>query len=88
MTVSLVLGIDIGVEGAVATLTPEGQLINVVDMPCLNDGPAGRRAINAPLLAEIVAKSHATQAFIEYVGPRPQEGAVGAFAFGRAKRHL
>jgi hypothetical protein len=36
---------------AIATLTSEGQLIDVVDMPVLNDGPAGRRAVNAPLLA-------------------------------------
>jgi crossover junction endodeoxyribonuclease RuvC len=54
-------------------------------MPCLNDGPAGRRTINAPLLAELIFKIHATAAFIETVGPRPGEGAVGAFAFGRAR---
>jgi crossover junction endodeoxyribonuclease RuvC len=54
-------------------------------MPVLKDGPAGRRAINAPLLASIVFKSHAGHAFDEGVGARPGEGAVGAFAFGRAK---
>jgi crossover junction endodeoxyribonuclease RuvC len=60
-------------------------LLEVVDMPCLNDGPSGRRAVNAPLLAEIVARSHATGAFVEYVGARPREGAVGAFSFGRSR---
>jgi len=44
-----------------------------------------RRAINAPPLAELVFKSHASAAFVEAVGPRPGEGAVGAFAFGGAK---
>jgi crossover junction endodeoxyribonuclease RuvC len=80
-----VLSIDIGVAGAIALLAAEGQLLEVFDMPVLNDGPAGRRAVNAPLLAEIVFKSHATRAFIEFVGARPGEGAVGAFAFGRSR---
>jgi crossover junction endodeoxyribonuclease RuvC len=62
-----------------------GALIEVGDMPTLHDGPAGRRSINAVLLSEIVAKSHATRAFVEHVGARPGEGAVGAFAFGRAR---
>jgi hypothetical protein len=38
--------------------------------------------VNAPLLSSIIFKSHADQAFIEFVGARPGEGAVGAFAFG------
>jgi crossover junction endodeoxyribonuclease RuvC len=81
----VILSIDIGVQGAIALLTREGRLVDVVDMPVLNDGPAGRRAVNAPLLAEIIFKSHATEAFIELVGARPGEGAVGAFAFGRSR---
>ncbi len=80
-----VISIDIGVEGAIAVLSPDGDLLTAHDMPVLHDGPAGRRAINAPLLAEIIAKSHATIAFVEFVGARPGEGAVGAFAFGRAR---
>ena len=80
-----ILGVDIGALGALAALTDAGELIDVWDMPCLRDGPAKRRTVNAPLLAEIVYKSHATRAYVERVGPRPMEGAVGAFAFGDAK---
>ena len=84
-----ILGIDIGSRGALALLELERgespELLDVFDMPCLNDGPAGRRAVNAPLLAEIVAKSHAAKAYVELVGSRPGEGAVGAFAFGRSR---
>ena len=80
-----VLGIDIGVTGGVAILTDTGDLISVHEMPCLHDGPKKRRTINAPLLASIVYNSHATRAFVEFVGPRPQEGVVGAFAFGDSK---
>jgi hypothetical protein len=80
-----ILGIDIGATGAIAALTDKGELIDVWDMPCLRDGPRNRRTVNAPLLAEIIYKSHADRAFVERVGPRPMEGAVGAFAFGDAK---
>ena len=80
-----VLGIDIGATGAIALLSPAGELIDVWDMPCLNDGPKNRRTVNAPLLAELIYKSHASRAFVERVGPRPMEGVVGAFAFGDAK---
>jgi len=81
----IVLGIDIGVVGAIAVMTADGELIAIEDMPVLADGPAGRRAVNPALLAEIIANSTADHAFIEYVGARPGEGAVGAFAFGRSR---
>lgn len=77
-----ILGIDIGVRGALALLSPSGELLAVEDMPVLNDGPKGRPAVNAPLLADLVYRWHAGHAFIELVGARPGEGAVGAFAFG------
>lgn len=80
-----VLGIDIGVTGALALLTDSGELVDVWTMPCLRDGPKNRQTINAPLLAELIYKSHASRAFVERVGPRPAEGPVGAFAFGDCK---
>jgi hypothetical protein len=80
-----ILGVDIGATGAIALLSDRGELIDVFDMPTLHDGPKHRRTVNAPLLAEIIYKSHASRAFVERVGPRPMEGAVGAFAFGDAK---
>jgi hypothetical protein len=78
------LAIDLGLTGAGGILH-DGVPVDFFEMPCLNDGPAGRRSINAPLLAELVFKSKASAAFVEAVGPRPGEGAVGAFAFGRAR---
>ena len=84
-TTMSVLGVDVGKTGAIALLEDNGQLVDVWDMPCLADGPANRRSVNAPLLAEIIYKSHAGRAYVERVGPRPMEGAVGAFAFGDAK---
>ncbi len=81
----MIIGIDIGAGGALALLTPDGDLIEVADMPILRDGPKNRPAVNAPLLADMLWKWHATEPFIEYVGSRPGEGAVGAFAFGRSR---
>ena len=82
---ALVIGIDPGLAGALALLTSDGVLLDIDDMPVLADGAAGRRAINAPLLAARVRAWGAGQAFCELVGPRPGEGAVGAFGFGRSR---
>jgi crossover junction endodeoxyribonuclease RuvC len=80
----VVLGIDIGVQGAIAVLE-DGKLITVHDMPVLQEGPKNRRSVNAPLLAGIIATSHATKVYVEHVGPLPSDGHVGAFAFGRSR---
>jgi crossover junction endodeoxyribonuclease RuvC len=80
-----VLGIDIGSQGAIALLTSAGALLDVVDMPILRDGPKGRPNVSAALLADIVLKMRAATAYVEFVGARPGEGAVGAFAFGRSR---
>lgn len=85
MTGAFILGIDIGAQGALALLDREGGLIDIADMPILRDGPAGRPTINPALLANIVREWKPTSAFVEFVGARPGEGAVGAFAFGRSR---
>ena len=54
-------------------------------MPVLNDGPAGRPAVNAALLAQMVRSWSPAIAYVEYVGARPGEAAPGAFAFGRCR---
>ncbi|MGJ0504194.1 MAG: hypothetical protein ACR65X_10740 [Methylocystis sp.] len=82
---TVILGVDIGAKGALALLSPTGELLDVADMPILRDGPANRPNVNAPLLASIVYRWQASQAFIEYVGARPKEGPTGAFAFGRSR---
>ena len=83
---SLVLGIDLGAAGALALLSKDGGLVEVVDMPILRDGPKSRPTVNGPLLAAIIQGWAPKRAFVEYVGARPGEGPVGAFAFVRAAR--
>jgi crossover junction endodeoxyribonuclease RuvC len=84
MSDRLIWGIDIGLSGAVALMTTGGELCSVFDMPCLDGGHGGRRTINAVLLAQLLAGTRATKAFVEFVSARPGESPSGAFAFGRS----
>ena len=79
-----VLGIDPGAHGAIAVLDEGGELLHVLDMPSLPEAN-GRSATNAPLLGRILARTHARIAFCEFVGARPTDAKVAAFAFGRAR---
>jgi crossover junction endodeoxyribonuclease RuvC len=81
---TLVIGIDPGAHGAIAVLDEGGGLIDVLDMPTTREAN-GRNATNAPLLSGILARTHARVAFCEFVGARPTDAKVSAFAFGRAR---
>lgn len=81
----LIVEIDIGRSGAIALLKSDGELLDVTDLPTLDDGPKGRPAVNAALLAGIIRQWEPGRAFVEYVGARPGEAASGAFAFGRCR---
>lgn len=80
-----IIGVDIGARGALALMSDAGELLDVADMPVLADGPKGRPAVNAPLLAQIIRRWRPDRAWIEFVGARPGEGPTGAFAFGRSR---
>jgi len=79
-----VIGIDLGVVGALALVSRDGDPVHVADMPVLRDGSGGRFAVNAPLLAERLARWHTREVVCEFVGARPKEGAVRTFSFGRS----
>jgi crossover junction endodeoxyribonuclease RuvC len=79
-----ILGLDPGAHGAIAILDEDGGLIAVHDMPSTSEAN-GRTATNAPLLAAILARTNARVAFCEFVGARPTDAKVAAFAFGRAR---
>ena len=80
-----ILAIDIGRTGALALLTPAGDLLDIVDMPVVADGPAYRLAPNAALLAGIVRRWAPAAAVVEFVAARPKKAAAGAFSFGRSR---
>lgn len=77
MTVQTVLGVDIGSRGALAVMTGDGALVSVEDMPCLNDGPAGRRTVNGPLLARLAGPLGAALALIAGTAASKQEAHNG-----------
>lgn len=77
-----ILGIDPGLQGALAWLRPDGECIDVADVPILNEGPR-RKSIDAAALADLVRRHPARQAVIEAVHARPTDSKVSAFTFGR-----
>lgn len=76
-----ILGIDPGLSGALALLDIDGSL-EVIDMPTLQ---LKKRVVDEYALARIIDdwSSRIREVWIEQVGVRPGEGAVGAFSFGR-----
>jgi crossover junction endodeoxyribonuclease RuvC len=89
----MVLGIDISVQGALAFVDDQGLLHQGYAAPVLESKPAGHWAIDAPLLAHLIAaftKEALTfalppHAFVEGANARPHEGPTGAFAFSRSR---
>jgi crossover junction endodeoxyribonuclease RuvC len=89
---SAILGIDPGLSGALAMYWPKTGILHVADMPTINagKGKASKRIIDVQALALLVGDMHnndlvqgvITHCFLEQVGTRPGEGAVGAFTFG------
>ncbi|NHO33569.1 RuvC family protein [Acetobacter fallax] len=80
-----IAAIDPGRTGAIAILSERGDLIEVLDMPTNPVTVSGkiRHIVSAPLLATMLRAHDPAEIWLERVGVRPGEGAVGAFAFGR-----
>lgn len=82
----IVVGIDPGITGAVSWFT-DGKLTRVEDLPMIKVkvGKGFRTRMVPGVLADLLGTlpQEGVQAFLEQVSSRPQEGAVGAFSFGR-----
>ena len=85
MQTSLVLGIDLGAAGAVALLDADGHLLDVRDIPVLDDGPRARPTVSASGFAAIVREWRPERAVVEFVSSRPTDSPMSAFAFGMAR---
>lgn len=82
---TLILGIDPGLSGALAFYCPETGGLDVADMPTLKAGGVkGKTVIDHTELARLIDASAASllHCYLEKVGVRPGEGASGAFSFG------
>lgn len=85
---SFIIGIDPGVNGAVAILDDDGTLVHVFETPAVevvSGGKAKRRISPEMLAAEL--RLYADQgaiAIIEQVNAMPGQGVTSMFAFGEA----
>lgn len=77
-----ILGIDPGKSGGLALIDTEALTIAVTDMP-VEAATKGRKLASTTGLSDAFAACAADYLFLEEVGVRPDEGAVGAFSFGR-----
>lgn len=77
-----ILGIDPGLSGAMALYDVDGSL-EIVDMPVLQFKT--KRQVDEYAVARIIDnwRDRIREVWLEHVGTRPGEGAVGAFSFGR-----
>jgi hypothetical protein len=80
----LIVAFDPGSHGVMVVLDGAGNLLGVHDTPALEEAN-GRPAVNAPLLAALVAKTHASRAYCEFVSARPTDARAAAFSFGRSR---
>ncbi len=76
------IGIDPGITGAVAVLS--GDHAQVYDMPTMPYGKTGRKALNLPLLSDMLAPFEGTgaRAFVEKVNAMPGQGVSSMFSMG------
>jgi len=79
------LGIDCGLNGAIAVLV-DGQLLSVHDMPTLtvDINKKSKRQVSPQLLAEIIGNLKPDQAIVERPAARPGQGVTAMFGFGRS----
>ncbi len=76
----VVLGIDPGLDGAVALIGPTGVVAAIT--PTLAAGRGGRRQFDTAAMARLLAGQPIDLAVIEAVGPMPKQGISSTFGFG------
>lgn len=79
----MIVGIDPGLDGAIALLDTDEARIIVHDMPTgVITKSKTKRYILAEQLADILDKPAITVVWLEQVSSSPQQGVVSAFSFG------
>lgn len=80
-----VLGIDVGLNGAIA-LVENGQLLEVHDMPTvsLERNNKTKRMVNAQALALIIRRAKADAAYLERLNAMPGQGVTSMFSMGQS----
>lgn len=70
------MGVDCGVDGALALLRPDGSLLRVIDMPVVNIAvnKQTRHRVSAALLADTIRRWAPDHAVVEAINPRKGDG--------------
>lgn len=82
----ITIGIDPGISGAIASLCGT-EYRDVIDMPVMAKGKAGKNQVNAAAIADILRglKQHCDiTVAIELVGAMPGQGVTSMFNFGES----
>ena len=82
----VILGIDPGLHGAVACLSLDRGLVEVVPMPTVKVrvGKTDKTRIACQALALYIAEQKPSHAFVEAVHAMPGQGVTSMFTFGQA----
>lgn len=80
-----ILGIDVGLNGAIAVVEGE-QLIDVHDMPTftVERGGKNKRMVNAAELARLIRQSAPASAYLERLSAMPGQGVTSMFSMGQS----
>jgi crossover junction endodeoxyribonuclease RuvC len=80
-----VLGIDVGLNGAIA-LIADGKLLEVHDMPTvtLERNNKTKRMVNAQALSLIIRGAKANAAYLERLNAMPGQGVTSMFSMGQS----
>jgi crossover junction endodeoxyribonuclease RuvC len=77
-----VLGIDPGLDGALAVIETSLDTLVVRDMPVARSGTGTRREVVPVLLAELIREWRPDVAWVEKVHAMPKQGVSSTFTFG------
>jgi crossover junction endodeoxyribonuclease RuvC len=82
----VILGIDPGLNGALAFFDVSAGRIEVVDMPTIAAGTNSKRVVDEAALASCVEayRGILDHAYVERVGAMPGQGVTSMFSFGRS----
>lgn len=79
-----VVGIDLGLTGAICELDDNGKLKALLDMPTLSIGRKSRKTYNVAKLAQILAAlPRGSSVIAESVHAMPLNGSVASFGLGQ-----
>ena len=85
----LIIGVDPGISGSISFLE-EGKILDVVEMPTMNDGKKNKRQVNGSQVFNEISRrikkidKKDIRVIIEQVSAMPGQGVTSMFNFGQS----